>query len=321
MIDALKFVKGAVAKKDFVPALTHFKISGGRIMGYNGRISLSSPIDLDVEVYPRAIPFVKAIQSCKESVAINLTKAGRLSIKSGKFRAYIECLTENYPEFEPEGELLDLPDNFIPALKKLTPIIGDDASRPWATGVLLRGHSAFATNNVILAEYWLGTLFPYELNIPGKTIQELIRLGEPPTQVQVAKDSMTFHFPGERWLRTQLKDANWPNLEKVLNAESTQKEIPDGFYEAVETAKHFSDDLERIYFHSGGLGTTPVGQEEGAHVEVPGLHGAGIYNAKHLMVLRELATTIDFESYPRPSLFFGVRVRGAIIGMRPENAI
>jgi hypothetical protein len=32
MLDALKFVKGAVAKKDFVPELTHFRITGGRVV-------------------------------------------------------------------------------------------------------------------------------------------------------------------------------------------------------------------------------------------------------------------------------------------------
>lgn len=319
MIEDLNFVKGAVARKDFVPALTHFKIQGGRILGYNGRLSLSSPIDLDVDVYPKAVPFVKAIQSCDDRVTMNLTKAGRLAIKSGKFRAYIECLTdEDYPDFQPEGEWVGLPDNFIASLKSLVPVIGDDASRPWATGVLLRGESAFATNNIVLAEYWLGTHFPYELNIPGKTIQELVRIKQRPHAVQVAKDSLTFHFPGERWLRTQLKDTSWPDLGKVLNREHNATPVPEGFYSAVETLMQFTDKLERIYFHSGGAGTTPEGQEEGAHVEIPGLHGEGCYNAKQLLCLRELANTVDFTAYPGPSLFFGDQVRGAIIGMRPE---
>ncbi len=44
MLSALKFVKGAVSTKDYVPALTHFQIKGGRVTGYNGKLSLSSPI-------------------------------------------------------------------------------------------------------------------------------------------------------------------------------------------------------------------------------------------------------------------------------------
>lgn len=319
MIEDLNFVKGAVARKDFVPALTHFKIKDGRILGYNGRLSLSSPIDLDVEVCPKAIPFVKAIQSCDDRVTLNVTKAGRLAIKSGKFKAYIECLEgEDFPHFEPEGEWVDLPDNFIPALKALVPVIGDDASRPWATGVLLRGESALATNNIVLAEYWLGTHFPYELNIPGKTIQELVRIRQKPHAVQVAKESLTFHFEGERWLRTQLKDASWPDVNRVFANGGNPEPVPEGFYEAIETLAQFSDKLERIYFHSGGAGTTPEGQEEGAHVEIPGLHGEGCYNAKMLLVLRQLARSVDFTTYPAPSLFYGDQVRGAIIGMRPE---
>ena len=43
MIDAVKFVQGAVAKKDYVAELTHFLIQDNRITGYNGIMGLSSP--------------------------------------------------------------------------------------------------------------------------------------------------------------------------------------------------------------------------------------------------------------------------------------
>ena len=67
MLEVLKFVKGAVGKKDYVPALTHFQIADGRITGFNGKISLSSPIALDLECCPKAIPFVKAIEACTDT--------------------------------------------------------------------------------------------------------------------------------------------------------------------------------------------------------------------------------------------------------------
>lgn len=321
MLDALKFVQGAVAKKDFVQALTHFHISGGFIKGYNGSLALCSPIDLDLEVTPKAAPFIKAIATCKDTVQLNMTPAGRLSIKSGLFKAFVDCIDEAYPDVQPEGEVLELDGALLKALKKLDPFIADDASRQWARGIMFRGQSAFATNNATLVEYWLGYNFPVEVNIPKPAVQELIRIGEEPTRVQVCENSVTFHYVTGRWLRTQTYSTQWPDMAKVLNQDSTQRPFPEGFFEALWDLLPFADDLQRVYFHSGGLGTAPEGQEKGAHVEVPGLRGAGIYNAKYLLALRDLAHTIDFESYPRPSLFFGDRVRGATIGMRPENAI
>lgn len=319
MINDLKFVKGAVARKDFVPELTHFKISEGRIYGYNGRMALSSPIDLDLEVYPKADKFVKAIESCNEDTTkMTVTAAGRLSIRSGKFKALVSCVEgDSFPVFAPEGEMVDVPETFMAALNKLAPVIGDDASRPWSNGVLLRGDCAFATNNVALAQYWIGTHFPYELNIPGKTIRELLRIKLQITGVQIGSDSVTFHFEGDRWLRSQLKDNSWPDMDRVLGGEHEPKPIPEGFYEALESLKPFVDKSNRIYFHSGGIGTLPLGQDdEGAHVQVPGLPEEGSFNLVMLQSIQGLCETIDFDCYPKPCIFYGENVRGAIVGMR-----
>lgn len=320
MLDDLKFVKGAVARKDFVPELTHFKIAGGRIYGYNGRMALSSPIDLDLEVYPKADKFVKAIESCRdETTKLHVTNAGRLSIKSGAFKALVSCVEgEGYPVLEPEGQLVDLPDTFLKALQALEPVIGDDASRPWSNGVLIRNCSAYATNNVVLAQYWIGVEFPYELNIPGKTIRELLRIRTPITGVQIGSESVTFHFEGNRWLRSQLKDNSWPDVDKVLaGVDSSPVPLPDGFYEALESVQPFVAKDNRVYFHSGGIGTLPAGQEdEMAHVAVEGLPEGASFNLKMLQCIRGLCERIDFTTYPKPCTFYGDQVRGAIVGMR-----
>src|SRR5574337_929986 len=153
MLESLNFVKGAVAKKDLVPAMTHFHISNGRIQSYNGKISLSAPIALDVDCCPKADPFVRAIEACTETAQLHLTPSGKLAIRSGKFRAHIDSVPEEmFPELEPEGEPVSVDGDLLPALTQLYDLVGEDASRPWATGILLDGGSAFATNNVLLAE-------------------------------------------------------------------------------------------------------------------------------------------------------------------------
>lgn len=315
MLDALKFVQGAVAKKDFVQALTHFHISGGFIKGYNGSLALCSPIDLDLEATPKADPFIKAIATCKDTVQLNMTPAGRLSIKSGSFRAFVDCIDEAYPDIQPEGEVLELDGTLLEALKKLNPFIAEDASRQWARGILFRGRSAFATNNVTLVEYWLGYNFPVEVNIPKPAVQELIRIGEEPTKVQVCENSVTFHYASGRWLRTQTYSTQWPDVAKILDRDSTQQPFPEGFFEALADLLPFADDLERVYFLNTRMATTPV-EGLGASVDLVGLPEQGIYNIRQLQLLEAVTETIDLSQYPAPCLFYGDRVRGAIVGMR-----
>lgn len=249
MLKALKFVQGAVAKKDFVPALTHFQIKDGRVQGFNGNLSLSSPIDCDLEATPRATPFIKAIETCRDTVAMSITPTGRLSIKSGKFKAFVECTEEPFPEVVPEGEYITIEPGLLKAIKGMAPFIAQDASRPWATGILLRGGSAFATNNILVAEQWLGYQFPVEVNIPATAIKELLRVKEDPIGIQINDYSITFHFEGERWLRSNVSSLDWPDLAPLLDRETTQQPFPEGFFEALEDISSFADDLDRVFFY------------------------------------------------------------------------
>lgn len=315
MIEDLKFVQGAVARRDYVQALTHFNIHNGRIQGYNGTLALSSPIQLNLNIKPKATEFAKAVQTCKETVQINLTPAGRLSIKSGRFRALINCIEDDFPDIEPEGEEFELEGGLLDALKTLNPFIGEDASRPWSRGVLFSGSSAFATNNIILMQYWLGHHFPYVINIPKPAIQEILRIGKEPTGMQVSPRNITFHYEGGRWLRSQLYSTKWPDLNKVLSAENNPAPFPDIFFEALEDLTPFMDDMSRVYFKEGKISTHEA-EGEGATVEIKGLPDKGIYNIKLLKLLYEVAEKIDFNSYPKPSIFIGEKLRGAIVGMR-----
>lgn len=316
MLDSIRFVQGAVAKKDFVPALTHFRIKGGTIRGFNGALGICSPIELDLDCSPKAVPFVKAIQTCQDTIQMHLTPAGKLSIKSGKFKALVDCITEEFPEVEPEGETVQLQGGMIKALKTIMPFIAEDASRPWARGILFKGQSAFATNNICLVEYWMEVGCPVEINIPKSAVAELVRVGEEPTSLQVTENSATFHFPNGRWIRTQTYSTEWPDLGRILNQPGNLVPVPENLWEAVASIAPFVDDFGRVYMAENSIATGAVDGATGATMEVPGLAAAGCYNFQQLLLLEGVAEFIDFSFYPKPCPFQGGRVRGAIVGMR-----
>ena len=314
LLASLKFVQGAVAKKDFVPELCHFHIKDGQVKGYNGILGISCPIALNLDVTPNATQFVKAIQTCKETVALHVTDGGRLAIKSGKFRAFIDCIPGDFPEVGPEGIPIKIENGILPALKILAPFIAEDASRQWARGILLRGDSAFATNNVALLQYWLGSPFPIDLNIPKAAVAELLRIGEEPVEVLVADASVTFKFEGDRWLRTQTYDLAWPDVTPILDRPSTQQTVPDGLWEAVEDLSPFVDDIGRLFLSEGKISTSTE-DGAGASVDIANPH-AGCYHFKQLALLSKVVQTIDLSCYPLPALFTGDRIRGALSGIR-----
>lgn len=316
MLNTLRFVQGSIAKKDFVPALSHFKIEKGSVRGYNGVLAISAPIGLDIDCNPKAEPLVRAIANCEETVQLNMTAGGRLSIRSGKFRASIDCVEGDTPHVMPSGEHVAIDGAaLLQAFKVIYPVVGDDASRPWSNGVLLLGQSAFATNNVVLVEYWTGADVPHPINIPRAAIKEIIRVNEAPSSIQMDENSITFHFSGERWIRTQLLETKWPDLRKVLDRPSNTSPLDESLFPAVELIKPFCDKMGRIFFSQGRV-STHTDENEGAGHEVLSLQHSGVYAYDMLMCIKGIAKTVDWSTYPNPCMFFGERVRGAIIGMK-----
>lgn len=323
MLADLKFVQGAVSKKDYQPALTHFLIKDGRVTGYDGTIALSSPIDIDIDAAPKAVPFIKAIERCThETTAIALMDSGRLRLKSGKFKCTIECTDEMavLSEIKPEGDEVPTSERLVEAMRVLEPFIATDASRPWATGILLRGFSAYATNNIIIAQYWLGEGM-HEINLPYSAIKELTRIGQTPERIQISQNSATFHFAGGRWMRTQLLDASWPDVDRILEAAfegADLQPIPEGLFDAVDIVSPFSDKEKNLRFHEN-LITTSLEGEAGAGYEVQGIPDHGTYAIDKLTLLRTSVQKIDFSRKPpNPCPFTGQRLRGVMLGRHDQ---
>ena len=171
MLKQLKFVQGAVGKDKDNPALKHLKIENNHIRSFNGSLALSAPINIDLNCTPQAKPFINAIQKCdQDDIKLKMTPKGRLSIKSGSFKAFIECLDDQEtPHVKPEGQFYTVNgEKLMGAFKRLLPFVGSDKQNAWAQGILLKGRSAYATNNTVAVEHWIGDYFPITWNIPGK---------------------------------------------------------------------------------------------------------------------------------------------------------
>jgi len=325
MLNDLKFVAGAVAKKDFVPALTFFRIKNGHIYGFNGTLAISTPTDLAVTAIPKATSFIKAVEKLPDDkqVVLNLTAAGKLSVKSGNFRAYVECLADDaaFPEVEPEGATTLLPGGLLPIFDKLKPFMGIDASRPWSRGILMRGQSAFATNNIVLIQHWLPFVFPIEVTLPADAINEILRIGVEPISVQAAERSVTFHYPDGSWLRTAFATDAWPDLSRVLDNPSAPRSFAPGFFDGLNRLSAFAgkEKGDRLYLRGGTIATSPH-EDDGAAVDFEDFGGVGCHFLSQMTKLDGIATTIDFSLFPGPCLFFGDMLRGAIIGLRMGDA-
>ena len=316
LLERLKFVQRGVARRDIVPGLTHFRIKDGRVTGFNGSYSLSAPVDISFNAAPNAERFVRALDSCEDVISLTLD-GNKLRVRSGDFHTAIPCVDlSDVPETIPEGVTVPPHGSILTALESLKPFVGVDASRPWATGVLFARQSAFATNNVVVCEYWLGADFPHTVNVPSGIIDEVVRVDEELSLMQIAGGSITFHYADGRWIKSQLLALNWPNILHVLDSAwqgANMRPIPQGLAAAGEKLARQGDKREnRIYLR----GTDVAADKEGeTRVEIVGVPDRGCYNTRYFNDMLKVATLTDFHKYPDAVPFIGDRIRGAIVGM------
>jgi hypothetical protein len=328
MLDDVRFTIAAVAAKAYVQELTHFRIKDGRITGHDGVLTLSSPIGVDLDVRPNAKQFLAAVRQCEGPVTLHLTKGGRLCVRADPFKAFVDCLPEEGQlASEPEGEEVQLGEGFYKGVAALSPLMGVDASRPWAMGVKVHGPCLLATNNVMVGQYYHGSVFPYDVVIPDRAVAELLRVRQVPERVQVTPTTVTFHFPGDRWLKTALMEGgDWPvdRLEAAMDGlqGGEPAPLPDGFADALVALKQFVPKEDpAVYVRPGSLATSAedeAGASVGLAAPLAGAPELACYSHKQLELLAQVATAVDWRTYPAPCTFArqGEPLRGLIVGRR-----
>jgi hypothetical protein len=303
MKDTLMFVRGAVAQKDLVPVLTHFHFYDGRVQGGNGRLAIDAPLPelRGVDVTVPAKRFLSAVDACDGEPTMNVTDAGRLSLRRNRFRALLPLAEhESYPRAVPEGERYDVDAGLVDALRRLVPFVSEDASRPWSRGVLLRDGYAYATNNVVIARVPCTWDAP-AVNLPAEAIAELVRVKRALQYVQQTDKSVTFHYDGGAWMRSALYDLAWPSVDQFFAPDegAVLRDVPDGVAAGVESLLPFVEDaaFPRIVVEPGAL------RAEDAELEIAtgaAPDAAAAFHAKPLLSALREAQRWDTSRTPIP---------------------
>lgn len=316
--EALIFVRGAIGRSVLAPELEHYRVTPGRITGFNGHLALSAPIDLDLKATPKSAPFFKALEKVEgaKTVSLYLTKSGKLAVRGDQFSVYIPCLDEYPYDAEPAGEKHAVPETFVEDIARLLAFTSEDASRMWSQGILCQNETMIATNNICLAQIWNGHDLP-RINIPKFMCAEIVRLKKTPQYLQTDENSLSCLFEDGSWMRSSLLTDAWPfeKLEAVMSRPASPQPVPAGLKEALDDLTPFLEEGKSspVYFQPEKISTSPH-EEDGAEVVLEGLTGGPVFNAGQLKLALSHATAVDFDQYPNPCAFIGDRLRGVIIG-------
>lgn len=312
LLETLKFVSVA-QHSDGLPYQTHCRIAGGTVIAFDGGMAVGSFVDEELNVCPNTKILIAALEKCKERISITELDSGRLSVKSGKFRALVPCLPfGDLQAIEPDVPCANISDALKPALAAVLPLTVDSDAEPFKCAVLLQAQTVVATNRHVIIEAWHGIDLPPGLLIPRASANAIAKSKKPLKLFGFSHNSATFYFEDNSFIRTQLFESKFPAYERVLNIDTNPWPLPGGFYEALDNVATFSED-GRVYFRDGKM-CSHIDDESGASFEVDGLKNDLCFNIEYLNLIREHAHKMHFDATANGmSAFFGDNVRGGIM--------
>lgn len=292
LLQALEFCS-CVSEKLGAPYETHVGLRNKWAIAFNGVVAAGSPIDEEIYCYPHNLLLIEALSKCDESFSLTQLDNGRLSIKSGKFKAVVPCLDPLLMQSAiPDPQIVGISNKFKEAVEAVGVLASDTAQHVLTASVLMNGQTVVSTNRVVMLEYWHGLDLPHGIPLPKQFVSALAKQKKNLTGFGFSSCSATFWFEDGCWLRTQLYSDTWPDVSRVLNIQGNLWSIDQGFFKALEAVAPFSED-GLIYLKTNKLCSHPD-EAAGASHECNGIPNGVIYPAKQLAIMKPYVRKIDF---------------------------
>lgn len=320
LLAALEFCSAASEKVGAVYE-THVGLRNNWAIAFNGIVAAGSPIEQELYCYAHTLSFVEALSKCDENFSLTQLDNGRLSVKSGKFKAIVPCLDPQLMQNAfPDPQIVGITNKFKEAVEAVGVIASENAQHVLTASVLMNGATVISTNRVMVLEAWHGLDLPPDVPLPKEFVTALTKTKKELSGFGFSSNSVTFYFADGCWLKTQQYADSWPNMNRILSLKGNLWNIDPNFYKALDAVEPFSED-GNVYFDTGLLMSHP--DNTGASYECSGLPKGVVYSIKQLKIIKPYAKRIDFmangihnSSYCL--VFEGDTVRGIISG-RQKN--
>lgn len=316
LLAAIEFCS-CVSEKVGAPYETHIGLKSNWAVAFNGIVAAGSPIEEDVYCYPHTMLLIDALSKCEETFSLTQLDNGRLSVKSGKFKAIVPCLDPILmQEALPDPQLAPITNKFKEAVEAVGVLASENAMHVLTASVLMNGQSVISTNRTMLFEYWHGLDLPSNIPLRKEFIKALVKTKKNLTGFGLGKSSVTIFFEDGCWVRTQLYADEWPDVSRILNIEANLWSIDQNFFKALDAVAPFSAD-GNVYFDTNLLMSDA--DNAGASFECNGLPKGIVYPIKQLMMMKPYVKKIDYKANGLNNSsyclkFEGDNVRGVISG-------
>lgn len=244
LLDILKAVQPGLAAKEALEQSKSFVFMDGEVLTYNDEVSISHPIDLDLQGAVAADGLFELLGRLKTDEIELVAADGELHVKAGKVKAGIPMVEEVTLPINEEIILPEkwkkLPTNFVEALKFASFSASDDMSREVLNCVHVKGKVVESCDDFRLTQVDLvKSIGKTSLLLPVATVRLLVTYN--PTHWEVSEGWAHFTNKDEVVFSCRVLEDEYPDLTKLLQVDGDKVEFGDDLMEAVSHASIFSE--------------------------------------------------------------------------------
>lgn len=311
LIDALKFVSAA-QKKTGTTQETHVLMFNNMLIASNGVLTIGTPIEEDLCACPNSELLLASLNKCGETFSITQSDENNIVINSDQFQAVIPCAPLDEMSLTPADQnIAEVNDNLKEGFSQVMHLATKGSKHVATASIMVQAGSMVATNNIVILEYWHGIDLPPNMLVPKECAGVVAKCKRPLTGFGYSGATATFWFDDKSFVKCQLFEEEYPNVNGILNKETNAFPVPDNFFTALR-AVNAASRTGKVVFTDHGM-QSHMEINEGAKYELEGLPAGKVYDSKNLLRCEKFVDRIDFTSYNGSAYFFGDNIRGAIV--------
>jgi len=245
---ALEIVKPALGSNETVEQTTSFAFMNDKIVTYNNKISISHPINLNIEGAINAIELYQFISKISNEEVDLEWERDQIIIKAGRNKVGLVIESEIKLPIEEVGKISqwkDLPEDFIEGLSFSLIACSNNESKPIITCIHIREDGFIeSTDNHRAIQYKLRSSKGLQtVLIPGEYCKEVIKLN--PTKIAYGEGWVHFKTKLDTIISCRTFKATFPDISKIIEVRGESIEMPQITNKLIDKAMIFTDtDIE-----------------------------------------------------------------------------
>ena len=240
---ALEKVKPGLAKSDTLQQATSFAFSKGKVITYNDEISISTPIELDIEGAIPSENLYKFLSKIKKDEVELTLEGNEILLTSGRSKAGLTIEAEvKLPLDEVSGKKQwnELPENFNKYMKFAMTACSRDMSKPVLTCVNIAKEGVLeASDGFRIVQCHLDSGMPLDtFLLPSTSILHVVKLQ--PNLVSGGNGWVHFKNDEDTVISCRIFEDVFPPVNAHLKVEGVKITLPRTIEEILDRAMVFS---------------------------------------------------------------------------------